>query len=88
MTRLSIVALAAVLAIAASPAYAVSKPDCDNGYKTFLGKMTAGDFPSGDIGEAIRRSLKAYDSCNAGDGLSPHGLWDDILAEMQKKKTK
>lgn len=82
MTKISLAALAALLVASMSPAIA-AKTDCDGGYKTFLGKMMAADFPPGDIAEAVRRSLKAYDSCKAGDSFSPHGVWDDILAQKK-----
>ena len=41
---------------------------------------------SGDqLAGYIRKSLGAYDSCMAGDSFSPHGVWDQILADMGKK---
>ena len=41
---------------------------------------------SGDeLAGYIRKGLGAYDACMAGDALSPHGVWDGILADMGKK---
>ncbi len=82
MTKISIAALAALLVAGMSPAFA-AKTDCDAGYKTFLGKMMAAEFPPADLAEAVRRSLKAYDSCKAGDDFSPQGVWDEILAKKK-----
>jgi hypothetical protein len=38
-----------------------------------------------ELADVVRKSLDAYDSCKAGDGFSPHGVWDQIEAEMQAK---
>ena len=36
--------------------------------------------------EYVRKSLSArINSCMAGDSFSPHGVWDQILADMGKK---
>jgi hypothetical protein len=83
-------ALAAALVTAtfASPSFAAT--DCDAGYKTFLGKMSIYvDKTSGyELADAVRKSLDAYNSCKAGDSFSPHGVWDQILADMQSKAGK
>ncbi len=86
MTRASIVALAALLALGATPAFA--KEDCNAGFKDFLGKMSAhiSKMSGPELGEYVRKSLGAYDSCMAGDNFSPHGVWDQILADMAAKK--
>ena len=88
MTRTTIVALAAAFAAFATPAFAAT--DCDGGYKTFLGKMSIYvDKMSGyELADAVRKSLDAYNSCKAGDSFSPHGVWDQILADMQSKAGK
>jgi hypothetical protein len=88
MTRSTIAALAAALVAAATPAFAAT--DCDGGYKTFLGKMSIYvDKMSGyELADAVRKSLDAYNSCKAGDSFSPHGVWDQILADMQGKAGK
>ena len=85
MKRIAIAALAAALLAGITPALA--KEDCNGGYKTFLGKMsTYVNKMSGDeLAEYVRKSLGAYDSCMAGDSFSPHGVWDQILADMGKK---
>ena len=88
MTKLSIAAMAALLvAGAAGVTPALAKDDCDGGYKTFLGKMsTFVDKMTGyELADAVRKSLDAYNSCKAGDNFSPHGVWDQILADMAKK---
>jgi hypothetical protein len=38
-----------------------------------------------DLADAVRKSLDAYNSCKAGDDFSPHGVWDQIIADMQAK---
>jgi hypothetical protein len=89
MTKLSVAALAALLvAGVAGVTPALAKEDCDGGYKTFLGKMsTFVDKMTGyELADAVRKSLDAYSSCKAGDNFSPHGVWDQILADMQAKK--
>jgi hypothetical protein len=84
MKKFALAAIAASLAAVATPALA--KTDCDTGYKTFLGKMSIYvDKMSGyELADAVRKSLDAYNSCKAGDSFSPHGVWDQILADMQK----
>ena len=40
---------------------------------------------SGDeLAGYIRKSLGAVNSCMSGDNFSPHGVWDQILADMGK----
>jgi hypothetical protein len=86
MKRISFAILASTLVAVASPAFA-AKTDCDAGYKTFLSKMTIYvDKMSGyELADAVRKSLDAYNSCSAGDNFSPHGVWDQILADMKTK---
>ncbi|HKZ96109.1 MAG TPA: hypothetical protein VJ045_03930 [Hyphomicrobiaceae bacterium] len=88
MKTLTLAAIAAALVAASTPALA--KTDCDGGYKTFLGKMSIYvDKMSGyELADAVRKSLDAYNSCKAGDSFSPHGVWDQILADMQSKAGK
>ena len=88
MNKITIAALAAALAIGATPALA--KTDCDGGYKTFLGKMSiyVDKMTGYELADAVRKSLDAYKSCKAGDSFSPHGVWDGILADMQSKARK
>ena len=64
--------------------------DCDAGFKGHMAKMSIFvDKTSGyELADAVRRSLDAYDSCKAGDGFSPHGVWDQIEAEMAAKARK
>jgi hypothetical protein len=85
MERIAIAGLAAALLAGVSPAFA--KEDCNAGYKDFVGKMsTYVNKMSGDeLAGYIRKGLGAYDSCMAGDAFSPHGVWDQILADMGKK---
>ncbi len=88
MKKIAIAALAAALAFGVTPALA--KSNCDAGYKDFLGKMsTYVDKMSGyELADAVRKSLDAYNSCTAGDDFSPHGVWDQILADMKAKTSK
>ena len=87
MKRIAIAALAAALLAGMSPAFAATS-DCGTGYKDFVSKMsTYVNKMSGDeLAGYIRKALGAYDSCMAGDNsITPHGVWDGILAEMGKK---
>jgi hypothetical protein len=86
MTKLSAAALAALLVVGATPAFA--KEDCDAGFKDFLGKMSThiSKMSGPELGDYVRKSLGAYDSCKAGDSFSPYGVWDKILADMSAKK--
>jgi len=85
MNKIAISALAAALLAGMTPALA--KMGCDAGFKNFLSKTTIYvDNMSGDeLADAVRKSLDAYNSCEAGDSFSPHGVWDQILADMDKK---
>lgn len=86
MKRISLAILASTLVAVASPAFA-AKTDCDVGYKDFLSKMSIYvDKMSGyELADAVRKSLDTYNSCSAGDSFSPHGVWDQILADMKTK---
>ena len=55
-----------------------------------MGKMSIYiDKMSGyELADAVRKSLDAYNSCKAGDGFSPHGVWDQIEADMAAKHGK
>ena len=69
-----------------TPAFA--KEDCNGGYKDFVTKMSSHfSTMSGDeiAGYTAREILGAYDLRMAGDAFSPHGVWDQILADMGKK---
>ena len=80
-------ALALAAAIVAAAAPALAKVDCDGGFKTHMSKMTIYiDKMTGyDLADAVRKSLDAYNSCKAGDNFSPHGIWDQIEADMKAK---
>jgi hypothetical protein len=85
MLKTPLALIAALLVVGITPAFA--KEDCNAGYKDFVGKMSSHmSNVSGDqLAEYVRKSLGAYDSCMAGDSFSPHGVWDQILADMGKK---
>jgi hypothetical protein len=89
MKMIALALIASTAVALSAPAFA-AKPDCDGGYKNFLGKMSIYvDKMSGyELADAVRKSLDAYNSCTAGDNFSPHGVWDQILADMQTKSTK
>ncbi len=88
MKRIAFAAVAAVLLAGVTPALA--KTDCDAGYKDFLGKMSiyVNKMTGYELADAVRKSLDAYNSCSAGDSFSPHGVWDQILADMKSKSDK
>jgi hypothetical protein len=85
MLKTSLALIAAVLVAGVTPAFA--KEDCNAGYKDFIGKMSShmSNVSGNELAEYVRKSLGAYDSCMAGDNFSPHGVWDQILADMGKK---
>lgn len=88
MNKLTFAALAAALIAVASPAFA--KEDCDAGFKGHMAKMSiyVDKMTGYDLADAVRKSLDTYNSCKAGDGFSPHGVWDQILADMESKAGK
>ena len=81
---------ALALAVMAMSAPALAKTDCDAGFKDHMAKMSIYvDKMSGyDLADAVRKSLDAYNSCQAGDDFSPHGVWDKIIADMKAKSSK
>lgn len=85
MLKTSLALIAALFVFGVTPAFA--KEDCNGGYKTFVGKMSThvNKMSGNELAEYVRKSLGAYDSCMAGDSFSPHGVWDQILADMGKK---
>ena len=85
MKRTALSIVGALLLFGVTPAFA--KEDCNAGYKDFLGKMSThiSKMSGDELASYIRKSLGAYDSCMAGDSFSPHGVWDQILADMGKK---
>ena len=85
MSKLMISAFTAALLAGVPPALA--KIGCDAGFKNFMTKMTiyVDDMSSDELADAVRKSLDAYNSCEAGDTFSPHGVWDQILADMATK---
>ena len=88
MKQIVLALIVPLLVAGTTPTFA-AKSDCDSGYKDFITKMSPYvDNVSGDeLAGYIRKALGAYDSCTAGDSsLTPHGVWDGIIAEMQAKK--
>ena len=85
MLKTPIALIAALLVAGVTPAFA--KEDCNGGYKDFLVKMSShfSNMSGDELAGYIRKGLGAYDACMAGDALSPHGVWDGILADMGKK---
>jgi hypothetical protein len=85
MLKTPLALIAALLVVGITPAFA--KEDCNAGYKDFISKMSShmSDVSGDQLAGYIRKSLGAYDSCMAGDSFSPHGVWDQILADMGKK---
>jgi hypothetical protein len=86
MKSLTAALLATALIAVSGPAFA-AKSDCDAGFKGFMTKMSVFvDKTSGDaLADAIRKGLDGYTSCTAGDSFTVHGVWDQIVADMQKK---
>ncbi len=86
MKLITSVVMAGALSLIAGPASA-EKYDCDKGFKDHMMKMSIYiDKTSGyELADAVRRSYEAYNSCKAGDGFSPHGVWDEIDRQMAEK---
>lgn len=89
MNRNLFLTFSAVIAALALPAVA-AKQDCFGGYKIFINRVS----PFVDRVEApeltmwMRRGLSAFDACEAGDNFTPHGIWDQIAADMEAKAKK
>ena len=81
-------ALAVAFVVMAAPAFA--KQTCDDGFKNHMGKMSiyVNKMSGYELADAVRKSLDAYNSCNAGDDFSPHGVWDKIIADIESKAGK
>jgi hypothetical protein len=81
-------ALAVAFVAVSAPAFA--KQSCDDGFKTHMGKMSiyVNKMSGYELADAVRKSLDAYNSCTAGDSFSPHGVWEQILADMKSKSDK
>ena len=81
-------ALAVAFVVMAAPAFA--KQTCDDGFKNHMGKMSiyVNKMSGYELADAVRKSLDACNSCNAGDSFSPHGVWDKIIADMESKTGK
>lgn len=88
MKKIAISTLAAALLVSMTPA--IAKQDCAGGYKTFMDNMTVyiPRVTGGDLASAVQKGLDAYNSCNAGDTFSVHGVWDQIIADMKAKAGK
>ena len=84
MKIIALSVVGALLLAGVTPAFA--KEDCNAGYKDFLSKMSThiSKMSGNELAEYVKKSLGAYDSCMAGDTFSPHGVWDQILADMSK----
>ena len=69
---------------------AATPQNCDAGYQTFLGDITALIYTTTapEASEALRRSLAVYDSCKAGDAFAPEASWSAIIQDLKSKSTK
>jgi hypothetical protein len=88
MKKIVVSVIVSFLLAGATPTFA-AKSDCDAGYKDFITKMSpyVDNVSSDELAGYVRKALGAYDSCTAGDSsITPHGVWDEILADMQAKK--
>lgn len=84
MKAIALSLLAAAAALAA-PAIAAT-PDCNGGYRIFINKVSPyiNKVEAADLAAQMRRGLSVYDACQAGDTFTPHGIWDQIAADMAK----
>lgn len=79
---------ALVMALMSTSAGAASaKSDCAGGYRSFLGKVSPyiERVDDADLPALMRRGLSVFEACAAGDTFTPHGIWGQIAADMQKK---
>jgi hypothetical protein len=81
-------ASALIAIFAASPAFA--KMNCDAEFRAHMTKMSP-YLPTPDradtcrgcnLAVALGKSVDAYKACKAGDEFSPHGVWDQVIADM------
>jgi hypothetical protein len=85
MTKLSLMALSAVVLLAAGPAQA--KMDCNKEFADFWNKINlqgGQKLDGAKLADVQRSGLRGYDACQSGDDISPRGIWDKILADMKK----
>jgi len=89
MLKISMVIGAVLLASSSVSAFAAAET-CDDGYKSFMKKSSIyyGTLSATNLSDAVHRSFDAYNECKAGDGFSLHGVWDQILADMETKSRK
>jgi len=85
MTKIVLSVAAAALLAGRAPAVAAG--DCASGYKTCMNNIAVyiPKVTGGDLASAVQKGLNAYNSCAAGDSLSPKGVWDKIEADMKAK---
>lgn len=86
MTKLPLIAFAALFAAGLAPAHAAG--DCGLDAKSFFEKLmlNGSNKMSGDqLTEAMRKGVRAYDACKSGDTFTVHGVWDQIDAEKAGK---
>ena len=81
-------ALAVAFVAMAAPAFA--KQTCDDGFKNHMGKMSiyVNKMSGYELADAVRKSLDAYNSCNAGDELLAARRVGQIIADMESKAGK
>ena len=87
-------ASALIAIFATSPAFA--KMDCDAEFRAHLSKMSpylptpdrANTCMGCDLAAALGKSVDAYKACKSGDEFTPHGVWDQIIADMEAKSKK
>ena len=85
MTKIVLSVAAAALLAGMAPAIAAE--DCAGGYKTFMNNIAVyiPKVSGGDLASAVQKGLNAYNSCEAGDDISPRGVWDQIEKDMAAK---
>lgn len=86
MTKLSFAALAALALAGIAPAHAAG--NCGFDAKSFFEKLmlNGSNKMSGEqLAEAMRKGVRAYDACLAGDTFTVHGVWDQIDADKNAK---
>ena len=86
MTRPTLFAIATLVMLGAAPAHA--KMDCNKDFTEFWKRINLDGGQKLDgakLADVQRNGLRGYDACQAGDDITPRGVWDKILADMNKK---
>ncbi len=83
--RHTVIAISALLMLGTAPAHA--KVDCNKDFTDFWKRINLEGhqkLEGAKLADVQRNALRGYDACQAGDSITPRGIWDKILADMKK----